>query len=53
MNHYCRPRSRWHRLLHALRLRRRRTACSCHLVSDRPVIVTGSGEEEDPYVVKL
>jgi hypothetical protein len=54
MNHYCRPRSRWRRVLEALRLRRRRPyACSCHLVSAQPIVVRGSGEASDPYVLEL
>lgn len=55
MNHYCRPRPWWRRLGRALRFWRRPRpwTCSCHLVSAQPIIVRGSGDEADPYVLEL
>lgn len=54
MTHYCRPTGFWKRLLTALRLRRPcHTACSCHLISQVPIVVRGSGDESDPYVLEL
>lgn len=51
MTHYCLRRPWWRRLFN--RLLRRRSSCACHLVSAQPVIVRGSGDETDPYVVEL
>lgn len=51
MTHPCQPRSRWRRLLLALTPWRRRTACACQLLTTRTPTITGTGEQQDPYVV--
>jgi hypothetical protein len=64
VTHYCRPRSRWHRALRALRRwrARRPAACMCYLVSAHPIVLRATGgeivlhtptEREDPRITDL